>query len=268
MAGYYCQPERTAEVLEKSGWLHTNMVAERCPDGAFRMVASLRPHHAVTSNGQCIDLERLEALYARHPLCTPGGVCLLVHPYRRYVCALVLTSEARVRAFVAAEAGACVDGETTSAATTKGGALGNEGDRLPSSSSTSSPGGVSTSAGGTAAASASSPLAALAAAAAEPGWWPRCLRDPALNAAAAQSLAGWATAYGGRPPSSDDNVGGDVLHAAQVRVAPHERVRRVRLLYDVWDAARHTRTATGRLLRYGIHCRYSAVIHELFVEPD
>ena len=53
-----------------------------------------------------------------------------------------------------------------------------------------------------------------------------------------------------------------------LRVAPHERVRHVRVLYDVWDAARHTRTATGRLLRYGIHCRYGAIIHELFAEPD
>lgn len=233
MAGYYCQPERTAEVLEKSGWFHSNMVVERCPNGAFRLVGSLRPHHALTSNGQYVDLEQLEAIYARHPLCCPDGVCLLVHPYRRYLCALVLTSEERVRAFVDAEVGAAVGASATT----------------PSSSS-----GVP-----------ASPLAALANMSTEPGWWPRCLRESSLNDAAARSLAAWAAGNGGAGGDeiSSSNSGGGLL-----RVAPHERVRHVRVLYDVWDAARHTRTATGRLLRYGIHCRYGAIIHELFAEPD
>ncbi|KAG5512548.1 hypothetical protein GH5_08517 [Leishmania sp. Ghana 2012 LV757] len=201
MAGYYRQPERTAAVLEKSGWLHTENVVERCPDGSFRRIASLRPHHATTSNGHCIALEPLEALYAQHPLCLEGGVCVLVHPYRRYICALVLTDAQRLRDFLQAAAAA-----------------------LPLSHSQPS-------------------WTALV-----DGWWPQCLGDPALNRAAATSLAAWATQHGD--------------------ITAHERVRHVRVLYDTWDVAHHTRTSTGRLLRQAIHYRYSGVIQELFMNED
>ncbi|CBZ23037.1 putative long-chain-fatty-acid-CoA ligase [Leishmania mexicana MHOM/GT/2001/U1103] len=221
MAGYYRQPERTAAVLEKSGWLHTEEVVERCPDGSLRRIASLRPHHATTSNGHCIALEPLEALYAQHPLCLEGGVCVLVHPYRRYVCALVLTDEHRLRDFL----------QTTAAAAAT----------LPSPhsqpSSPTSP-----------LPSSPAPQRLLTWAALAGGAWPQCLGDPALNQAAAASLAAWATQRG--------------------EAAPHERVRHVRVLYDVWDVAHHTRTATGRLLRPAIHYRYSGVIQELFADED
>ncbi|KPA73726.1 putative long-chain-fatty-acid-CoA ligase [Leptomonas pyrrhocoris] len=256
MAGYYRQPELTAEVLEKNGWFHSSMVAERCPDGAFRLVASLRPHHACTSNGQCIDLEQLEARYASHPLCTPGGVCLLVHPYRRYICALVLTNERRARAFAAAATAqspfAFSPSSTSSPATTT--------TTITTTTAVSPPQQLAAAAAASLSSLSSpcaptSPFAALASAAAEHGWWPQCLRDPALHSAAAQSLVAWVT----DPHGGGGGDGG---------VAPHERVRHVRVLYDVWDTARHTRTATGRLFRYGLHCRYSGVICELFAEPD
>ncbi|CAJ1985640.1 long chain fatty acid-CoA ligase [Leishmania donovani] len=221
MAGYYRQPERTAAVLEKSGWLHTEEVVERCPDGSFRRIASLRPHHATTSNGHCIALEPLEALYAQHPLCLEGGVCVLVHPYRRYVCALVLTDERRLRDFL----------QTTAAAAA---ALPSPHSQ-PSSPTSPLP-------------SSPSPQRLLNWAAFAGEGWPQCLGDPALNQAAAASLAAWATQHG--------------------EAAPHERVRHVRVLYDVWDVAHHTRTATGRLFRPAIHYRYRGVIQELFADED
>ncbi|KPI86148.1 putative long-chain-fatty-acid-CoA ligase [Leptomonas seymouri] len=255
MAGYYRQPELTAEVLEKCGWFHSRMIAERCPDGAFRLIASLRPHHACTSNGQHIDLEKLEARYGSHPLCAPGGICLLVHPYRRYICGLVISNEARVRAFVQAQA---------SASASAGASVGVGGGDRPSTAlsqrvlspsfSTVAPSQASPLSSPCAAAS---PLTALASASAEPGWWPQCLRDPALHTAAAKSLVAWVSEDSG---SSEGDLGG--------AVAPHERVRHVRVLNDVWSAAQHTRTVTGRLFRYGLHCRYSGVIYELFSEPD
>ncbi|GET85408.1 long chain fatty acid coA ligase, putative [Leishmania tarentolae] len=221
MAGYYRQPERTAAVLEKSGWLHTEEVVERCPDGSFRRIASLRPHHATTSNGHCVDLELLEALYAQHPLCVEGGVCVLVHPYRRYLCALVLTDEHRLRDFLqttAAAAAAVPSPQSQSSSPTS---------PLPSSPS---------------------PHSLLNWAAFVEGNWPQCLGDPALNHAAAASLVAWASRHG--------------------NLASHERVRHVRVLYDVWDAAHHTRTATGRLLRAAIHYRYRGLIQELFADED
>ncbi|CAJ1015696.1 putative AMP-binding enzyme [Leishmania utingensis] len=164
MAGYYRQPERTAAVLEKSGWLHTEDVVERCPDGSFRRIASLRPHHATTSNGHCIALEPLEALYAQHPLCLEGGVCVLVHPYRRYVCALVLTDEHHLWDFL----------QTTAAAVARPASS-----YSPPSSSTSQ--------------QRSWILSAI-------GEWPQCLGDSALNQVAATSLAAWATQHGGIAP--------------------------------------------------------------------
>ncbi|CAG9567118.1 putative long-chain-fatty-acid-CoA ligase [Leishmania major strain Friedlin] len=222
MAGYYRQPEKTAAVLEKSGWLHTEEVVERCPDGSFRRIASLRPHHATTSNGHCVALEPLEALYAQHPLCLEGGVCVLVHPYRRYVCALVLTDEHHLRNFLQTTAAAAATLPSPHSQPTS-----------PTSPLPSSP----------------SPQRLLNWAALLAGeGWPQCLGDPALNQAAAASLAAWATQHG--------------------EAAPHERVRHVRVLYDVWDVAHHTRTATGRLFRPAIHYRYSGVIQELFAEED
>ncbi|KAG5488125.1 hypothetical protein LSCM1_08191 [Leishmania martiniquensis] len=223
MAGYYRQPERTAAVLERSGWLHTENVVERCPDGSFRRVASLRPHHATTSNGHCIALEPLEALYAQHPLCLEGGVCVLVHPYRRYICALVLTDAQRLRGFL----------QTTVAAT--------------AAVAVPSPHPQPTSPTSPLRLSPSSPQR-LSWAAVVDGWWPQCLGDPALNQAAAASLAAWATQHGD--------------------AAPYERVRHVRVLYDTWDAAHHTRTSTGRLFRPAIHYCYRDIIQELFMDED
>ncbi|RNF04191.1 fatty acyl CoA synthetase 2, partial [Trypanosoma rangeli] len=40
--------------------------------------------------------EALESMYAHNVLCMPNGVCVLVHPARSYICALVLTDEAKV----------------------------------------------------------------------------------------------------------------------------------------------------------------------------
>lgn len=101
MSGYHNQPEKTMEVMEAGGWLHTGDIAERCPDGSFRIIASLDPRRAKTSSGHCIATETLEEIYGSHPLCVNGGVCVLVHPYRPYIAAVVLSDEQRSSAFLA-----------------------------------------------------------------------------------------------------------------------------------------------------------------------
>ncbi|KAK7194835.1 long-chain-fatty-acid-CoA ligase [Novymonas esmeraldas] len=219
-AGYHHQPERTAAVLERRGWLHTGDVVERCPDGSLRRLASLRPHHATTSNSRCIALEPLEAAYARHPLCTAGGVCVLVHPYRRYLCALVLTDEEHLLRFLRSTSTGDVPAlrAPTSPVPPQQQQQQQQHDEQWSWTAQLSSG------------------------------WPQCLGDAALNDCVAASLASFVTRDGA--------------------VAPHERVRHVRVLYDVWDAAHHTRTATGRLRRDVLHRRYSDLIHELFTDED
>lgn len=103
MAGYYCQPERTAAALEGGGWLHTGDIAERHPDGTFALQGRLSLMRQ-TSAGHCVPLETLEAMYGDHQIVTASlperCVCVLVNPYRPYICALVLTDERRVRNFL------------------------------------------------------------------------------------------------------------------------------------------------------------------------
>lgn len=124
MCGYYHQAQQTADVLEPTPegcWLHTGDVAMRCEKtGAFHIKGQLR-HSCTNSTGRTIAVEELEHIYAQHPLCNSspsgpgaeggselgagggGGVCLLVHPYRSYLCAILITTEKRCQAFMARE---------------------------------------------------------------------------------------------------------------------------------------------------------------------
>eukprot|EP00796_Vickermania_ingenoplastis_P010715 gene10715-7446_t len=106
MCGYHHQAQQSIEVMEpsadgesKSWWLRTGDVAERCPsDGSFRILGPVKNVFKNTI-GIAMGVESLEQLYAEHQLCSPGGICIVVHPYRSYICGLVLTNEERANAF-------------------------------------------------------------------------------------------------------------------------------------------------------------------------
>lgn len=97
--GYYRQEKMTAEVMLPDGWLRTGDVAEiHAVTGQVRIIGRVK---ALAKNvlGEYIALENLEALYCQHPVVVPNGICVLVHPQKPYIAALVLTDETKAMAF-------------------------------------------------------------------------------------------------------------------------------------------------------------------------
>ncbi|EAN90500.1 fatty acyl CoA syntetase 1, putative [Trypanosoma cruzi] len=97
--GYLKQEEATSEVFtKKGGWFHTGDVVEMDDSGCLRIIGRVK---ALAKNllGEYIAIEFLEALYGQHELVSPNGVCVLVHPQRAYICALVLTEQPKAMNF-------------------------------------------------------------------------------------------------------------------------------------------------------------------------
>ncbi|KEG07111.1 fatty acyl CoA syntetase 1 [Trypanosoma grayi] len=99
--GYLKQEQQTQEAFLPGGWFRTGDVVEMDDTGLIRIIGRVK---ALAKNllGEYIPLEYLEALYAQHPLVCPNGVCVLVHPQRSYICALILTDASKARQFAAA----------------------------------------------------------------------------------------------------------------------------------------------------------------------
>jgi long-chain acyl-CoA synthetase len=96
--GYYKQPEKTAEAFLEDGWFATGDVVQLEPDGTLRIIGRVKAL-AKNSHGEYIALETLESIYVIDDLVMPNGVCVLVHPHRGYIAALVLTDQAKATKF-------------------------------------------------------------------------------------------------------------------------------------------------------------------------
>ena len=96
--GYYKQPELTKEAFDEDGWFHTGDIGSIDSEGRVSVIGRIK---ALAKNclGEYIALETLEAIYVNSPLVLNNCVCVLVHPDKNYICALVLTDEGKVKRF-------------------------------------------------------------------------------------------------------------------------------------------------------------------------
>jgi len=65
MLGYYNMPDKTAETVDKDGWLHTGDLAQRLPNGYFHMTGRLKD--LVIRGGENIYPREIEDLLHAHP---------------------------------------------------------------------------------------------------------------------------------------------------------------------------------------------------------
>ncbi|HVJ79469.1 MAG TPA: AMP-binding protein, partial [Planctomycetia bacterium] len=65
MIGYYNMPEKTAEAVDKDGWLHTGDLALRMPNGYFRITGRLRD--LIIRGGENIYPREIEERLYQHP---------------------------------------------------------------------------------------------------------------------------------------------------------------------------------------------------------
>jgi long-chain acyl-CoA synthetase len=86
MAGYYKDPERTAEARDADGWMHTGDIGELDADG-FLKITDRKKELIITSGGKNISPALIEYELQRHPLI--GQACA-VGDRRNYVTALLV----------------------------------------------------------------------------------------------------------------------------------------------------------------------------------
>jgi long-chain acyl-CoA synthetase len=67
MVGYYRDPEKTAETIDKDGWVHSGDIAQLGPDGHYRIV-DRKKELIITSSGKNISPANLEAVAKSSPI--------------------------------------------------------------------------------------------------------------------------------------------------------------------------------------------------------
>jgi len=86
MVGYYKDPERTAEIIDVDGWVHSGDIAELTPDGQFRII-DRKKELIITSAGKNISPSNLEALAKSSPII---GQAVAIGDGRKFISVLVV----------------------------------------------------------------------------------------------------------------------------------------------------------------------------------
>jgi long-chain acyl-CoA synthetase len=86
MVGYYRDPERTADIIDADGWVHSGDIAEPGPNGQFRII-DRKKELIITSAGKNISPANLEALAKSSPII---GQAVAVGDGRKFISVLVV----------------------------------------------------------------------------------------------------------------------------------------------------------------------------------
>jgi long-subunit acyl-CoA synthetase (AMP-forming) len=86
MVGYFREPEKTADTIDKDGWVHSGDIAELRADGQFRII-DRKKELIITSAGKNISPANLEALAKSSPII---GQAVAVGDSRNYISVLVV----------------------------------------------------------------------------------------------------------------------------------------------------------------------------------
>ena len=85
MVGYYREPEKTSELIDADGWVHSGDIGEMTPSGQLRII-DRKKELIITSAGKNISPSNLEALAKSSPII---GQAVAVGDARRFISVLV-----------------------------------------------------------------------------------------------------------------------------------------------------------------------------------
>jgi long-chain acyl-CoA synthetase len=86
MVGYYREPEKTAEMVDADGWVHSGDIAEPGPNGQFRII-DRKKELIINSAGKNISPANLEALAKSSPII---GQAVAIGDGQRFISVLVV----------------------------------------------------------------------------------------------------------------------------------------------------------------------------------
>jgi long-chain acyl-CoA synthetase len=86
MVGYYKEPEKTSDIIDKDGWVHSGDIAQPGPNGQFKIV-DRKKELIITSAGKNISPANLESLAKSSPII---GQAVAVGDGRNFISVLVV----------------------------------------------------------------------------------------------------------------------------------------------------------------------------------
>ncbi|CDW59448.1 long chain fatty acid coenzyme A ligase 1 [Trichuris trichiura] len=85
--GYYKDEQRTAEIIDKDGWLHTGDIGQWLPNGALKII-DRKKHIFKLSQGEYVAPENIENVYTRSPWISQ--IYVDGHSHQSYLVAVVV----------------------------------------------------------------------------------------------------------------------------------------------------------------------------------